>query len=271
MATTASLDDSRRWWGEHSLPQGEWHRWRIGSLTLWIKRLESEWRLAWLEEEGEEDRPDLPEVNRPAPDGPPEAATLERVVSRHLGERLIVSPRLADRCVVTRPETRFRLAAHGEVELYVGTLLWMHLATVEPDQELLDIPTRRPSDTWFGPSTTDGELCYASRTAARLRRDHLLTVPHRAVTLVRLRNQADDDLLLERLNLPVPNLALFADARGDLWTQSVSVERGSDGELAEVRIEADPPAAAAGAERLAEPRGAVARNVFSRALGALLG
>lgn len=270
MDPSAKTDEDLRWWGEFEIPSNAWRRWQIGPLTLWVQRRESEWRLARQEDAGDVE-PDLSQANLPAAEGPAESATLERVASHRLGERLIVAPRLADRPVVVRPETSFRLASRGEAELYVGTPLWVCLETSEPVHRLLDVPTRRPSDSWFGPSTTEGELCYAGRTGARLRRDNLPASPYRAVTRVRLRNHAGDDLLLERLNLPVPNLALFCGGGGRLWTQTVSVERGADGKLAEVRIEEDPPAEAEAAERLAEPRVAMARNVFSRALGALLG
>lgn len=239
-------------------------------MTLWAMRLANEWRVAWLED------PDgaatgAPEADHPAPESPPENASLERVASHRLGDRLIVSPRLADRSVVVRPETSFRLAPQGEIELYIGTPLWVHLETSEPIHRLLDVSARRPSDTWFGPSTTVGELCYAGRTAARLHLANLSAAQHLAVTRVLLCNRGDDDLLLDRLKLPVPNLALFAGTGGSLWTQTVSVDRDADGKLAEVRIEEEPPPEAAAAQRLAEPRITADRGAFSRALSAFLG
>lgn len=249
--------------------RGAWRRSRIGPLTFWVQRLEKEWRLAWQEDPGDAEGEAL-DVDRRS-QAPPETVNRERVASHRVGERLVVCPRLADRPVVIRPETRFRIAPQGEVELYVGTSLWVRLETSAPAIRLLDVPTQRPSDSWFGPSNTDGELCYAGRTAARLNARNLPASPIWALTRVHLRNRADDDLLLERLNLPVPHLALFAGDGGRLWTQTVRVDRGSDGKLAEVRIEDEAPPEAAGARRLAAPRLEMPRNVFSRALGALLG
>ena len=259
------------WWGEFDFSSSHaWRRWRIGPLTLWCQHLVGEWRLAW-QTEGDDEYPDLPEANLPAPEGASDTATLERVASRLLGDRLLVTPRLADRPVVVRPETSFRLVPGGEIEFYVGTPLWVCLESCEPIHRLLDVPTRRPSDSWFGPSTTEGELCYSGKISARLQRDNLPISQHRAITQVRLHNQAEDDLLLERINLPVPNLALFVGEGGRLWTQTVSVERSSDAKRAEVRIEDAPPVEAGKVERVAEARSAMPRNVFSRALGALLG
>lgn len=261
-ASTTSL----RWWGEFEISRDAWRRWRIGPLSLWVRRLDDEWRLAHEEDAAEA----AAEADRPSSE-PPATATVERFAAARLGERLIVTPGLGDRSIVTRPETSFRLAAGGAVDLYVGTPVWLRLESAEPRHLLLDVPTRRPSDSWFGPSTTEGELSYAGRTSARLRRENLPVSPHRAVTRVRLTNRAPDPLLLERLNLPVPNLTLFADAEARLWTQAVSVEREEDGKLAKVRIDDRPPAEAKGVERLSEPREARSKNVFSRALDTFLG
>lgn len=256
----------RPWWGEFEIPRESWRRWRVGPLSLWVLGLDDEWRLAYEEEAAEA----AAEADRPSSE-PPESATVERIAAARLGGRLIVTPALGDRSIVTRPETSFRLAAGGAVDLYVGTSVWLRLESAEPRHLLLDVPTRRPSDSWFGPSTTEGELCYAGRTSARLRRHNLPLSPHHAVTRVRLTNRASDPLQLERLNLPVPNLALFADAEARLWTQALSVERDADGKLAKVRIEDRPPAEAEAAERLSEPREARSKNVFSRALTAFVG
>lgn len=260
-----------RWWGEFEIPPGRAGRWRIGALTIWVEHLEHEWRLAWEEAKGEA-ADETVEVVCPAEPGEvPETATVERVAWLRPDGRLIVTPRLADRPIVSRPEIRFRLAGGGEVDLYVGHPLWVRFETAEPSRRLLEIPIRRPSDTWFGPSTLEGELCYASRTKARLRLENVAPEPSWGLTEVRLRNRAKDDLVLERINLPVPNLALFADVEHRLWTQSVSVERDADGKLAEVRIGAGPPAQVASAERVSGPRQEGAQSVFSRALEALLG
>lgn len=71
----------------------------------------------------------------------------------------------------------------------------------------------RPSDTWFGPTTSEGEPCYASKTVCRLRVEDVPLRPHRCLTKVTLRNRADDSLSLDRLKLPVNALALCMPIR----------------------------------------------------------
>lgn len=269
--TAPAAPATPRWWGDYEIPRGLAGRWRLGPLTLWARRLEQEWRFACSEEHGEYPI-DRAEVDCPIEPGElPPGATVERLAFQSTDERLRVLPALADRSIVTRPETRFRLAPGERVELHVSLPLWIRLEAVAPERTLLDVPTSRPSDTWFGRSTTEGELAYASRTCARLRPENLEIVPWRAVTRVELDNRAEDEFVFERLNLPVPNLALYAAPSGSLWTQAVTVERGADGKLAHIRIADDPPEDVGAAERVAEPRSNLAGNAFVRAIGALLG
>src|SRR6185503_10789096 len=42
----------RRWWGEFALAEGQHARWRIGPLTLWLRRRPNEW---WIAAERAED------------------------------------------------------------------------------------------------------------------------------------------------------------------------------------------------------------------------
>jgi hypothetical protein len=262
-----TVPEDVRWWGELEIPPGLAGCLRLGPLTLWAERRDQEWRLAHREDEGAEGRL---EVRCPCPAPAPDGAEIVRVAMRRVDGRLKLTPSLADRSIVARPEIPFRLLAGGEVALYVSTPVWVRVEAAEPPVVLLDLPTTRPSDTWFGPSTLDGELCYAIRTAARLELANMAPLPERAITEVRLRNLAET-VQIERLNLPVPHFTLFADARGGLWTQGMTLERKPDGKLGEVRFDDLPPAAAGPCERVAEPRTGDRRPSLIRALTGFLG
>jgi hypothetical protein len=200
----------------------------------------------------------------------PEGAEVERVAAEGIDGRLRVTPALADRSIVARPEIPFRLLAGGETAFYVSTPLWLRVETVSPSDLLLDLPTQRLSDTWFGTSTRQGELCYATRTSARLHLENLHLCPHCAVTKVRLHNRASGTLSLERFNLPVENLSLFTSPDGLLWTQSVTVERETGGDLAGFRVDREPPPESRAAEEVAPPRRG-RQSYLRRALGGFLG
>src|SRR5439155_1571474 len=81
----------------------------------------------------------------------------------------------------------------------------------------------RLSDTWYGPNTREGELCYSSKTFCRTHLADLPLRPHRVLTPVSIQNNAKDPLLLEQLSLPLPYLSTYVDENGSLWTEEITV------------------------------------------------
>lgn len=238
------------WWGDFDVPLGAARRWRIGPLTLRVSRLQGEWRIA--REMG--DDPTHEEI---------EVGTLESQEDVHkplkINERigfagketkLTLEAALPDRSVVSRPESTFLLPAGERLTIYVGSPLWVQLKV--GDRLLADIPTFRPSDTFFGRTTMEGELCYASRTYCRVRLEDTIRRPHRSITAVEIRNLARAPLPLERVQLPVSHLALYRAADGRLWTQDVTFERGETADA--VKLAKGKPTHAEGAELLTLPR-----------------
>ncbi|MFA9461359.1 hypothetical protein [Thiohalorhabdus methylotrophus] len=258
------------WWGRFQLALGEWGHWAVGPLDLWLRRLPSEWTLVDLPGSGAEDRPAA--VSVPAPSGPgvPEEQRLRYVVGK-TAETVVLTPYLADRSVVARPDSPLFILAGAEVCLYVSSPLWVRLETGEERRLLREMPVSRPSDTWFGPTTREGELAYAARTQARLDPDGLPPTPHWAITRVRLRNETRTPMPMERLNLPVPNLTLYEGGDGRLWTENVTLTLGPDSDSAAVVMEKAKPAEARRAKPLHEPRSRPERNRLVRALSSLIG
>lgn len=258
------------WWGEFTVEEGAATHWRVGPLHLWVQRRVKEWRVvSWSEAdhlmEGVTIQSDLGWLE------PPPHATVTRFATSREETTVVLEPALADRSVVTRPELPIFAMAGDEVALFVGTPIWVRLL-VGPERRLLcEIPASRPSDTWFGASTQEGELCYAARTSARLSLSEMRAKPSRAWTRVVVRNTGADNLRVERLNLPVQRLTLFAASGARLWTESVSMERGREGSLVRVQVLDHPPVEAGALVRLTPPRHPHERNVVVRAISALLG
>ena len=149
--------------------------------------------------------------------------------------------------------------------LYIGSPLWMQVRVGE--YVAVDQPVFRPSDTWFGPSTTEGELCYASVTSARTERLAGPITHARLFTELTVHNHGKQPLQVDRVSLPMQSLAVYAGADGRLWTASVAVTWRDDSALVAVALNT---AAPEGAKRVAEPR-AHEQSTLSRALGLLLG
>ncbi len=257
------------WWGEFPIEAGATAQWEIGPLRIAVQRLANEWIVAYEHNETTDDEQvwrsvysDL-DLNREA------FASVSRYLWESEPEQITVLPALADRAVVSRPFTPFTVAAGGRATVYVSTPLWFVLASGSPAQTLFEIPIQRPSDTWFGPSTREGETCYASRTHVRLNLLNLNMDPCRAITQVHIHNNAPIPLLIERLNLPVPYLSLFHTQAGALWTETVTVGQTRGTSLAEFNIEEEPPTDATGAKLLCVPRQNAQEGMLVRAISAL--
>lgn len=262
------------WWGSFRLGPAPGARfWQIGPLALAIGRRLYEWRVAW--ETGTD--PLDPRLTVAIPD---DHGLLDEGAERpgHALHRfavegtdtVVLHPMLADRPVVVRPEVPFHLPGGREALVYVSTPVWVRVEIGGLD--LLEIPSLRLRDTWFGPSTRVGELCYASRTNARLRAELQPRLATRASTQVRILNRGQVPLTLERLKVPVPSLALYGGEAHGLLTQRLTVIRTAGG-ATEVELGAPPRDLLTGREAplLAPARKAESLNALARALGAFVG
>lgn len=261
-------DRSRVWWGKFNVEQGRVLRWRIGPLTLWLRRLAREWQLAHVRGEEAENSQAL-EVGASESDWDAAApVNLERFVFRQTAAAIELAPMLADRPVVTRPVMPFYLSGGEEATVYVSSPLWVRIAA--GGVLLKEIGTQRPSDTWFGPSTRVGEVCYASRTHCRLSADELPWRPYRAVTPLLIRNRNQQPLLIDRLNLPVGYLSLFTSEQGTLWTQTVTIRR-DQGADAVMDVATAPPLEAGATQLVSRPRSEPEKGGVIRAFTSLFG
>lgn len=257
---------SQHWWGSYELELGEAARWRVGPLILTVTHLRNEWRVSRSSSDDPRDRTRAVELKlAPQEPGPGELVT--RYTSTEGERSLRITPVLPDRSVVTRPEQSVVVPAHGSGSLFVGSPLFLRLEEAG-GARLEELPAFRPKLTWWGPSPREGTLCYASRTAGRLRLEEVVNHPHRVVTEVSIVNRAATPLVVERLNLPVRRLSVYADQRGELWTESVELELQEGEELAQLHLGERPPEAAGGAERVAPPRDPSGHLLF-RAFGSL--
>jgi hypothetical protein len=273
-ATTPDAPLDPRWWGAVTLGIGELARWRAGPSTVHAERRTSDWRV-WHATEPDAYAVAAERVLRVRDDAPEGAPTL-RFTFAETPDTITVKPLLADRPVVVRPESSLTVPPGERVVLYVSSPAWMALKLEvrrprrrrsggQPQAVVLaELPTYRPSDTWFGPSTRVGQLCYAVRTAARLELAALPLRPHRVVTPVTVDNQAATPLELARVSVPMPHLALHVDRVGRLWSDGVLFTREPDDDTT-VRVT---PFVPQGGERLAEPRNP---QNLGQALSATLG
>ncbi len=242
--------------------------WRIGPLHLWITRRRTEWRV--VQERTGDPLDTALTVAEPA-DLPAESPT--RFVSRFgftaTDEQVELRPRLADRPVIVNPATPFRIPPGEQVRVFVSTPLWFEIRAGRERKPLVDEPIFRPSDTWFGPSTREGEFCYADKTSARMTLDSLPQRPQRAMAGVWVQNPGRTSLPLERLRVPFPLLSLFESPSGLLWTEAITLTREEDGQSAALELESKPPPDLIDASPLSPPRLESPQGYLHRTFGGL--
>ena len=280
MESSEPTSEPTPWWGPVHLDSETGGRWNVGPSTLWLYRTAREWRVLHRPSptaETADPMADRSDVTAPLPSDEMSALLDTEDDTLHtsrysFGEteaRISLQPALADRSVVSRPEHPLYVPSDESVTLYLSTALWIQIVLPDSNRKLQEIPSFRMSDTWFGASTVDGEFCYATRTAGRLRLDRLPRRLHRAVTPLRIRNTASDPLALERVQLPVQHLALYATPTHQLWTQGVTMTHSAAEEGADVQIRSGPPADAEAAKRLQEPRETTKKSLFTSTFSAV--
>jgi hypothetical protein len=268
MAGTKLAIDEQRWWAPHEVPRGHTLHCEIGPLALKLQRDRDEWRMAWTYGEEPEGRST---AAIEAKHGLLDTQDYERYAFGGASDRISMRPMLADRSVVVRPRQKLFLPSGGETTLYLSSPVYLHLQVGDPPVLLRELPTVLLSDTWFGPNTREGELCYSGRTQARQSIAEMPRRVHRALTAVHIRNDASSPLPLDKFSLPVPVLSVYGASDGSLWTQAVSLLRANHSDLATLKIAKAPPREAGAVELVSAPRREHERGALVRAFDVLFG
>jgi hypothetical protein len=263
--------DPRADWDAVPFEEHEARHWRLGGLDLFAQRADDAWYLQST-------------VVAIDPDAPPEPIVGERIdwrpensaadVVRHLQvvdegpPRLALRPRLPDRAVVAAPREPVALLPEQRTVLWVGVAAWLAVCADGVEAPLVELPTLPLRQTWFGPDTRSGTLCYAGRTRCRTRLEDLAPHPFRIIVPVRLRNRAADPWRLERVALPVELLSVLRRPDGALMTPGLAITRDPDGDVEEVHVDAGIPGGLEAAP-IAPPRREAATSLLGRFYGAL--
>lgn len=257
------------WWGDFEFKSYARRYWRLGPLHLWIARLTSEWQVAyrWSPDPLDEAVELIDDAEIPSD------LELRRYLFSSGGRTLRMLPRVADRPFVTRPEMPVIIPAGERATLYTATPMWVELAAGDPLRMFAEIPIWQSSSTWFGDDLSEGTLCYATRTRARLEPTDLRR-GQRISTAVFVTNQHAEPLQIERLALPLPQMSIFLGEDGRLWTESASVAYNPNVK-APARIGHAPPAEAGQTTRVSgsrqDPRANVLARAFSAAIKGVMG
>tara|TARA_R110002049_G_scaffold84501_10_gene215029 strand:+ start:72 stop:857 length:786 start_codon:yes stop_codon:yes gene_type:complete len=256
-------------WNEFQINLKSSGHWKIGPMHLWITRYKNEWRIGTTTTHDPEDR--LVDIEVPFSGDFPEELDTNRFGGSETESTVRLTPTLADRPVVIRPETPFYLPSKDEVTIFVSTPLWINIIVEPKSRKLLSLPVLRLSDTWFGPDPTEGELCYAARTKAKLRLEDLSLIQYRAVTKIVLKNNNDKQLFLERIKVPVNNLSLYQSSETGLFTETITIIKDDDSPEMKMKLDSPSDSGFGPTVKIAMPREPIQKNIFLKAFNTLIG
>ena len=225
------------WWDALHPPQDTWIEGRLGHLVLQLYRHGNEWQLRHTHAA---ERLDEGSWREGLSEAIPESSLPSRFLFREDTDDLCLQPALADRPVIAKPRSQVTVPGRNAATVYVGTPVWVQLRDEHDSELLAEFSTERLSRTWFGPSPTSGEICYATATAARLSLDDLPSLPDYALTTVHLRNRSSLALRFSHIKLPVASLGIYRTENGLHVTEPVTMIQ-TDDQLTEVEIEPEGP------------------------------
>jgi hypothetical protein len=212
-----------KWWGTFELEVKKPLFWEIGALLLGIERQEHEWRIA-SNASADIDKTRIVIAEEESPGFSKKNLQFRRFVFQHTHSSITLTPVAADRPQVSHAETPFYLPPNEHVTIYVSSPAWVRVEVGQHKTVLDDIATLRQSDTWHGPSTLEGEICYASRTFCRTNLEEIPLRMNRVLSPVIIYNNAKEPLLIEQLSLPLPFLSIYADKNYNLFTEEIIIK-----------------------------------------------
>ena len=208
------------WWGTFNLQEDLPRYWEIGALMLGIERKAQEWHIA-SNSSDDIDKNNIQVGVSESPAFQKELLEYQRFIFHQTSSTITLTPILADRSQVSHADTPFYLPPNQDVTIYVSSPVWVRVETGNPKIPIIEIPAVRQSDTWHGPNTREGELCYASRTLCHTDLESLPLRSHRVISPVVIHNHAKTPLLIEQLSLPLPYMSIYVDSNGSLWTEEI--------------------------------------------------
>ncbi|MFC1761667.1 DUF432 domain-containing protein [Planctomycetota bacterium] len=220
-------------WAAQELESGQTYQASIGPLCLWVRRVEDEIQVA------EQYTTELEAVTKAAHalqvfnEILPEDLNWSRWIVGAKARPLLLVPQLPNRGCVVRTESPLKIPPGQEATFFVSLPIWVELRLEgKPPLSLTEIPTVVRSNIWFGDAMA-GELCYSLLSRARRLAEDADHPPHKAVCPVRIRNQAEDLLNMERFCVHVEHLNLYRGLHL-LWTNQVTITFQGEDQVSKV-------------------------------------
>lgn len=210
-------------WKPHPIKKEQTLELGLGSLHLWIHRDLQEWQIAYEndKETGERFFFSIADEADPADHDWTRWILDDGIQSVHF------RPQLPDRPLIVRPEMPVCLMPKQSVQFFVGIPIWLAITFGSRHEKAIEVPSMTLSNSWFG-QLSEGELCYAVKTTAKLHQESLLPSMQHVIFPIEIRNLSNENLKFERLCLRPQYLNIF-QGKTRLWTSKGRVSyRGED-------------------------------------------
>jgi hypothetical protein len=217
---------SENWWGGITLSLNEYKAWQIGERMIVVQRQKCEWRIWNIESKNENTHP--LELVTPSNTDFLSRPPTQRFLVKRTESSITVMPKLADRAMVIRPSSVISILPDQSSYLYVSTQLWIAFALTQNSKPMFDVPLWMPSDSWFGESNMEGEICYAKYSEANVDLSSLKKRSHRVFTCIQIINEHEETLHIKRIKMPMPLLDLYVDDEGQFWSDSICLTHNED-------------------------------------------
>ena len=256
------------WWGEYKIPLNNLKCITIGTLSVYLQRYENEWQIVHRLI-NKDDAQAVANHELSDTDILPLGAEIERTAFARTTETVKLVPTLPPRPIVSSPVSPFKVPPKQFITVFISLPIWIRIDVGNPPITLLETWTQKLSDTWFGSTIQEGELCYANKTSCYLRLDDIKFKAYRAITPVTIHNQSTETMRLEKINITATNLSIFTNEKNQLWTSPIRVERLKGADDVNVKIENKFPAFAGNSVLLEKPRKSLQEGVMTRAITAI--
>lgn len=222
-------------WEPQTLEPGDWRLWEAGTLRLWVKREQHEWRLTTKRRDEE-----IHELKVSQDEPPPEGASWRRWAFKEEDATITLAPAMPDKPLVVRPDSPVRIPRGNEVLFFVSVPVFLQLYVgAKKDLFIHEEPSVVLSKTWFGPPTA-GELCYGLRTGCSRELNSIKKARQRAICPVVIANRSNEEFNFEKLSVRAMHVNVHCGA-SRLWTEEIGVSYRGENIFSEISFSKEPP------------------------------
>jgi hypothetical protein len=228
----------RQFWSARRIGEDRVTLARLGPLRLWLARAEKEWGFAC--EHGE--LSDVLDIAQVPEDVVPDKLDWTAALFADAPREFLLKPTVPDRPVVVKPTYPVRIpeGESGTFFVLLPVFIRILVAVGKKELEIGVVPSRKLSDTWFGP-TTAGEFCYTVPFPAERDLSGMKPLPHHVVCPVEIQNRSHEDLKFEKLCFRPQYVGIHCGDR-HMWGNSTRILHEGNFKGATIRYQGTPPA-----------------------------